>query len=183
MLCVGYLGELIEDEIGAERFGIRIVYSYDGPGLDGTLGAIRRAAPLLRERFLVLYGDTYLRLDYQRRRGAWERSGLPALMTVLRNDGRWDTSNVDLRGRARGRLRQGPPDPGDAAGSTTGSGGSNAARSTSWEGMKLDLSTLYHRLAESGQLYGYEALNRFYEIGTPSALGETDEFLRGATSG
>ena len=65
MLCVGYLGEQIEERIGREQFGIQIAYSYDGPMLDGTLGAIRRALPLLPDRFLVLYGDTYLRLDYE----------------------------------------------------------------------------------------------------------------------
>ena len=64
VLCVGYLGELIEARIGAERFGIEIDYSYDGPTLIGTLGAVRKAAPLLGDRFLVLYGDTYLRIDY-----------------------------------------------------------------------------------------------------------------------
>src|ERR1700677_773966 len=47
VLCVGYLGEQIESEIGAERFGIRIQYSFDAPLLDGTLGAIRRALPRL----------------------------------------------------------------------------------------------------------------------------------------
>ena len=65
VLCVGYLGEIIENRIGPEQYGIAIKYSYDGPGFDGTLGAIRRALPLLGDRFLVLYGDTYLRLDYR----------------------------------------------------------------------------------------------------------------------
>ena len=53
VLCVGYLGERIEERVGPEQFGIRIGYSYDAPGLDGTLGAIRRALPLLGDRFLV----------------------------------------------------------------------------------------------------------------------------------
>ena len=66
VLCVGYRGEQIESRIGGERFGIRIRYSFDAPELDGTLGAIRRALALLGERFLVLYGDTYLRIDYRR---------------------------------------------------------------------------------------------------------------------
>ena len=86
VLCVGYLGEQIEAAIGASRFGMRIRYSYDGPDLDGTLGAIRRALPLLGERFLVLYGDTYLRLDYAELARTWRASGLPAVMSVLRNE-------------------------------------------------------------------------------------------------
>src|ERR1700723_3027232 len=91
---VGYLGELIQARIGERQCGMRIRYSFDGPGLDGTLGALRRALPLLGERFLVLYGDTYLRIDYGAVARAWITSGLPAVMTVLRNDGRWDASNA-----------------------------------------------------------------------------------------
>src|SRR5207245_4155078 len=97
VLCVGYFGELIERRVGPERFGISIQYSFDAPGLDGTLGAVRRALPLLDERFLVLYGDTYLRIDYAAVARTWHASGLPAVMTVLRNEGRWDTSNVVYR--------------------------------------------------------------------------------------
>ena len=99
VLCVGYLGELIEHRIGPNRFGISIPYSYDGPSLIGTLGAIRKAAPLLGERFLVLYGDTYLRIDYGDVARVWRASDLPAVMTVLRNAGRWDTSNASFDGR------------------------------------------------------------------------------------
>ena len=54
ILCVGHLGELIEKTVGPSRFGLRIRYSHDSPSLDGTLGAIRRALPLLGDRFLVL---------------------------------------------------------------------------------------------------------------------------------
>jgi hypothetical protein len=51
----------------------------------------------LGERFLVLHGDTYLRIDYGAVARRWRESGLPAMMTVLRNEGRWATSNVIYR--------------------------------------------------------------------------------------
>ena len=40
-----------------------------------------------------------------------------------------------------------------------------------------DLSKLYERLALNGELLGFEATNRFYEIGTPQGLAETEAFL------
>jgi NDP-sugar pyrophosphorylase family protein len=40
-----------------------------------------------------------------------------------------------------------------------------------------DLAVLYERLAQTGSLYGFLATERFYEIGTPSALAETEAFL------
>jgi NDP-sugar pyrophosphorylase family protein len=40
-----------------------------------------------------------------------------------------------------------------------------------------DLSDLYHELAGRGELFGFEATERFFEIGTPASLAETGEFL------
>ena len=65
MLCVGYRGEMIEQEFGNGRnFGVELSYSFDGPELLGTGGALKKAQLLLGQRFLVLYGDSYLPIDY-----------------------------------------------------------------------------------------------------------------------
>jgi NDP-sugar pyrophosphorylase family protein len=180
VLCVGYLGELIERRVGAERFGLEIAYCYDGPELDGTLGAIRRARALLGERFLVLYGDTYLRLDYAAAARAWGDSGLPALMCVLRNEGRWDASNALY---ADGRVvtyDKRAPAP-EMRWIDYGLGGlCQAALDRAPPGTR-DLSDLYILLAREGLLCGFEAHERFYEIGTPAGLAETDAFLGGLT--
>ena len=178
VLCVGYLGELIEARIGPECAGIEVAYSYDAPELDGTLGAIRRAAPLLGERFLVLYGDTYLRVDYAGAARIWEEGGEPALMVVLRNEGRWDTSNaVYDDGRVVAYDKRAPT----AAMHWIdyGLGGLVAGALEEVPASESDLSGLYHRLAADGRLCGFEATERFYEIGTPAALAEADAFLRG----
>jgi NDP-sugar pyrophosphorylase family protein len=177
VICVGYLGEMIAEQIGREQFGMRIAYSYDSPGLDGTLGAIRRALPLLPECFLVLYGDTYLRLDYVAAVAAWRASRLPAMMTVLHNKDRWDTSNVLY---ANGRVLsydKRRPRP-DMSWIDYGLGGlERAALDLAPPGAR-DLSDLMCRLASEGLLYGFEATERFFEIGTPAALAQTDSFLR-----
>jgi NDP-sugar pyrophosphorylase family protein len=177
VLCVGHLGELVERSVGRERYGLRIAYSRDGPGLDGTLGAIRRARGLLGERFLVLYGDTYLRLDYRAAANGWLASGLPAMMTVLRNDGRWDASNaIYADGRVLAYDKQ-PP------GSRMrwidyGLGGLEQRALDLCPAGTRDLPVLFRGLAGAGVLYGFQASERFYEIGTPGALAETDAFLR-----
>lgn len=182
VLGVGYLGELIEERIGSERFGIRIAYSYDSPGLDGTLGAVRRARGLLGERFLVLYGDTYLRIDYAAAARVWEDSGLPGLMTVLRNSGRWETSNAIYA--------DGMVTAYDKAAPTVemqwvdyGLGGLTATAIDRVGPEESDLATLYRELARRGELCGFETTQRFYEIGTPAALAEADSFLRDLSTG
>jgi dolichol-phosphate mannosyltransferase len=179
VLCVGYRGEQIEGLIGSERFGVGIRYSFDAvPGLDGTLGAIRRALPLLGERFLVLYGDTYLRIDYGAVVRRWRESGLPAVMTVLRNEGRWDTSNVVYRDGMVLRHDKRSPTP-EMRWIDYGLGGLTVAALERVPASEDDLAVLYGRLAERGELLGYEASERFYEIGTTPALIETEAFLVG----
>jgi NDP-sugar pyrophosphorylase family protein len=163
--------------IGADRLGLRIDYSYDGPSPIGTLGAVRKAAPLLGERFLVLYGDTYLRLDHADAATRWGVSGCSGLMTVLRNKGRWDTSNAELRDNGRVLYDKRAP-------TTTmqwidyGLGGLRRAALDQVPGYVSDLAELYHALSLRGELFGYDVTERFYEIGTPAALIEADAFLR-----
>jgi NDP-sugar pyrophosphorylase family protein len=176
VLCVGYLGEQIQHRIGSEPFGLRIAFSFDGDQLAGTLGAIRLARSLLGERFLVLYGDTYLRIDYGAAVRRWEASGLPALMCVLHNEDRWERSNAHY---ADGRVLaydKRAPQPGMewidyGLGALTQAALDLCARDVS------DLAALYRELARARLLCGFEAQQRFLEIGTPTALKQTDKLL------
>jgi N-acetyl-alpha-D-muramate 1-phosphate uridylyltransferase len=177
VLCVGYRGEQIQSRIGTSCHGVSIAYSHDGPELDGTLGAIRRALPLLGERFLVLYGDTYLRVDYRAASRAWHDSGLPALMVVLRNEGRWDASNAVFAHDRVLAYDKRAPTP-EMRWIDYGLGGLTAAALELVDEHQSDLAPLYSELARRGELFGREAVERFYEIGTPAALRETDAFLR-----
>ncbi len=176
VLCVGYLGELIEQRIGSSQFGIDIGYSYDRPTPIGTLGAVRKAAPALGDRFLVLYGDTYLRLDYRAVVAGWEESGLPALMTVLRNEGQWDVSNVYFDGTRVTSYDKRAPVP-EMSWIDFGLGGLRAQTLELLPDTSDDLADLYHELARRGELFGFEATERFFEIGTPESLAETGAFL------
>jgi NDP-sugar pyrophosphorylase family protein len=178
VLCVGYLGELIEARIGAERFGIDIRYSFDAPGLDGTLGALRRALPLLGERFLVINGDTYLPIDYAAAARAWHACGRPALMGVLHNQGRHETSNAHFAdGLVLAYDKRAPR--GKMEWVDCGLGGFEAVVIEQSVDDGRELPKLLARLASERKLCGFEASERYYEIGTPSALAETDAFLRG----
>jgi NDP-sugar pyrophosphorylase family protein len=176
VLCVGYRGDQIEEEIGPDRFGIRIDYSHDAPELDGTLGAIRRARPLLPDCFLVLYGDTYLRLDYGAAASAWLASGMLGLMTVYRNDDRYDTSNVvyeNSRIVLYSKTLRSPA----MRWIDYGLGGLRSEALAFVDEEERDLSALYQELSGASELFGYEATERFYEIGTPSSLAEAAGFL------
>jgi NDP-sugar pyrophosphorylase family protein len=113
VFCVGCLGEQVQETLGdGSRWGMNLQYVFDGPGLLGTGGALRRALPLLGESFFVLYGDSYLECDYAAVEQAFRGSGKLGLMTVYCNDDLWDRSNLLFR---QGRIvrydkRQRTPD-------------------------------------------------------------------------
>jgi NDP-sugar pyrophosphorylase family protein len=176
VLCVGYLGDQIEDTIGHSQFDITIDYSYDGPELLGTLGAIRRAVPLLGPRFLTLYGDTFLRIDFQMFDAAWQTSGLPGAMAVLRNHNEGGPSNAVFSSGLVTQFDKQRPTPG-MEWIDYGLGGLEAKTLDMVVPEVADLAVLHRQLAQQGKLFGFEATHRFYEIGTPAALEETEQFL------
>lgn len=178
VLCVGHLGEQIEAVIGdGAAHGLTVRYRYDPPQLAGTAGAVRGALDLLPEDgFFVLYGDTYLRVDYRGVEARFRQSGAPALMTVLRNEGRWDVSNARVAGELIAAYDKVLPSP-DMAWIDYGlSVLTHRALSVVAE-HEPDLATVFTELARRGELAAYEAIERFYEIGSPAAREETAAFL------
>lgn len=178
VLCVGHLGEMIEREFGdGSGYGVRLDYSFDGPKLLGTGGALRQALAKLGERFFVLYGDSYLPIDYRAVAEFFTRSGKLGCMTVYRNEGRYDTSNVvfqngeiavyDKKAKRpemqhidyglslfqRDVLERYPAD------------------------QPFDLAEVMMDLVAQRQLAGFEVPERFYEIGSPAGLAELDALL------
>jgi MurNAc alpha-1-phosphate uridylyltransferase len=176
VFCVGYRAELFDAALGdGKRFGLELTFISDGEDLLGTAGAVRRALPLLGDRFLVLYGDTFLRIDYRGVVEAFEQHGLPGLMTVLHDRGSLLPSNAAVVGNRVVAYDKAAPPPG-AEWIDYGLSVYDAdvfARYAS-----SDLAAVQRELAAAGELAAYVAEERFYEIGTPAALRETEEFLR-----
>ena len=180
VLCVGYRGEMIEKEFGdGSRLGVELTYSFDGPELLGTGGALKKALPLLGERFFVLYGDSYLPIDYAAPARAFLASGKLGLMTVFRNEGRWDTSNVRFEDGAIKTYDKEQRTP-EMRYIDYGLGVLNPIALSRWPAGKVfNLADVYQELIGQGELAGYEIHQRFYEIGSPEGLAELDAMLRG----
>jgi N-acetyl-alpha-D-muramate 1-phosphate uridylyltransferase len=178
VLCLGYLGEMIEQRYGdGAALGIRIRYSFDGPILLGTGGAIKRASPLLPDAFFVLYGDSYLPIDFQAVAAAFIEAGQPALMTVYANADAWDTSNVWFeQGRIRlySKREKLPEMRFIDYGLTVCT---RQIFDDSPSDVPFNLADTLERLSRKGQLAGHEVYQRFYEIGSPSGLAELDQLL------
>ena len=178
VLCVGHLGEMICDVVAHEQFEMTIDYSHDGQTLLGTGGALRKALPKLGETFFVLYGDSYLTCSLHDVGNAYKQSTLPALMTVCKNDGKWDRSNVLYEaGRI---LRYDKRNPLLTMRHIDyGLNVLSASPLRNWNASdNFDLSDLLTQLSDLGQLAGYEVSERFYEIGSHQGLLETKHFLQ-----
>jgi MurNAc alpha-1-phosphate uridylyltransferase len=178
VLCVGYRGGQIQEFAGdGNRFGLHLDYAFDGPQLLGTGGAVRRALPLLGEAFFVLYGDSYLPCDYLAVERKFLSSGKPALMTVYRNEGRWDKSNVEFSGDRiliYDKLQRTPR-------MEHIDYGLGVLRSTAFDALAedqpADIAGVYQDLLRRGELAAYEVRERFYEIGSFEGIRELEEFI------
>jgi len=152
-------------------------YSYDGPRLLGTGGSLRRAAPLLGELFWVVYGDSYTDIDYRGVLSEFARRDVLGLMTVLRNDDRWDRSNVVFRDGRLIRYDKHARTPE----MTHIDYGVALLRRAALERIPSDqpsdLADLYRELVDEGLMAGHEVMRRFYEIGSPEGLQETRVFF------
>jgi len=179
VICCGHLGEQIEAFVqDGSRFGLRVQYSHDGERLLGTGGALKQALPLLGEAFFVMYGDSYLIQPVAPVWQAFRESGMLALMSVFRNEGRWDTSNVEFRGGRILRYEKGTTDS-DMQHIDYGLGVLHSDVFRWWPFPDaFDLQSLYRMLVKDGLLAGYEVAHRFYEIGSHEGLKETDALLR-----
>lgn len=178
VLCVGHLGEMIREEFGDGRpLGLEIQYSFDGPVLLGTGGAIKQAAPLLGSAFFVMYGDSYLPIDFA---DVWSRyleSAKPALMTVFPNYGKWEISNVWFEDNQIRRYSKKDRLP-EMQYVDYGLSVFRNDTFDKFESKKhYDLADLMTALAERGEMAGYVARERFYEIGSHTGLEELNTYL------
>jgi len=179
VLCVGYRGEQITAVVGdGSRYGVGVEYVFDGPRLLGTGGALRRALPMLGHAFFVLYGDSFLPVNFSEVEKAFFSTGKPAVMTVLRNQNLWDKSNVCFEDGAVVEYNKRAPRP-EMAHIDYGLSVISAEVLMRYsDGEVFDLADVYHQLSVAGDLAGFEVRERFYEMGSPDGLAQTETYLQ-----
>jgi NDP-sugar pyrophosphorylase family protein len=178
VLCIGFLGEMIQEAVGdGSQWGMRVSYSHDGSSLQGTGGALRLALPLLGEVFFILYGDSYLPINFSEVEKTYAASGKKGLMTVLKNKNRWDRSNVEFDvgkiieyNKTIIRPQMHYIDYGLSL--LQGS-----VLKVYPAGQSLDLSKVYNDLSLAGELAGHEVFDRFYEVGSHQGIADIQSYF------
>jgi NDP-sugar pyrophosphorylase family protein len=179
---IGYLGQQIREFVGdGSQWQIKVEYVDEGEKLLGTGGALRLAydSNLLEENFFVIYGDSFLPINYKNIWDYFKQNSFPALMTVLKNQNQWDKSNVLFKGN---HLLYDKSHP------TTDFhhidyGASIFRKSTVAEYIpsqeKIDLADIFHELSLQNKLSGFEVQQRFFEIGSLHGLADFEQLLKG----
>ena len=179
--CLGFLGEIVEEYI-KENFAESFIlsFSYDKDPLLGTGGAIVNAFSFLPETFFITYGDSYLDINYKDVYITYmdKRDENIGLMTVFRNSGKWDESNViftndmiELYSKKNKTSLMNYIDFGLGI-------LSKCHFSKKIAGNNFDLSEIYETLSIKKKLYGFEVFNRFYEVGSFSGIDDFSNHLK-----
>jgi len=174
VLCVGKHGERIESYLKhAPDSGLDIALSFDGDKQLGTGGALKKALPLLSDPFFILYGDSFLNLDYLQIYKRFQENNDLALMTVFHNKDQWDVSNIVYKNDRiftydkKNRI----------ADMNYIDYGLGLIHKRSFDYMPdegpFDLAQLYLILVQRGEMMGYEVFDRFYEVGSFDGLEQT----------
>ena len=184
ILCVGHLGQAIRQTVGdGSAWGVKVRYVDEGAELRGTGGALRLAGDqgVLEPVFFMMYGDSFLPIDFRAIGAYFERRIEPALMTVMRNAGRWDSSNACFDGDRVTRYDKSTP---NAPGMAYIDYGLSLFRRDALmarlpAAKRYDIADYFKALSHAGELAGYEIRERFYEIGSPAGLNDLKTFVAG----
>jgi NDP-sugar pyrophosphorylase family protein len=179
VLCLGHKAKEIMDFVEKEEFfGLDIEYSVENQSL-GTGGALKYAQDKLGDVFGVLYGDSYLPFDYKKVFLNFENSDNLGIMTIFRNENRFDRSNVMITSEGQFKYSK----------KVTNSEmmyidyGFSILRKESLMEFRtkdrFDLSDLFENLSNLSKMEFFEVQERFYEVGSFRGIFELESYLRG----
>ena len=178
VFCVSYKSGIVQEYLGdgSDR-GIKIRYSLDGDTQLGTGGAIQKALPKLGKVFGVIYGDSYLPINYEAVENNFSNSKCKALMTIYKNHNQFDSSNVEFHDGKLIDYQKGS-DNKNMQHIDYGITFFREEAFRPWiDQSSFDLSVVCHQLAKNGQLGGFEVYERFYEIGSVQGIEEISQYL------
>ncbi|MCK4364986.1 MAG: NTP transferase domain-containing protein [Thermoplasmatales archaeon] len=174
VLCVGYLSEKIEDYFGnGSKFGVNIQYSHDGDKPLGPIGAVKNAESLLEDEFFIMYGDSYLTVDFQKAYSFFNQNNKLGLMVVYKNNDKYDKSNLKIKNNLAVSYGEKDADYIDYGTSML----SKKALNLIPENTFYTTGDFFILLIQKQELLTFETKKRFYHIGTLQALEEFREFI------
>ncbi len=177
IICTGFLGDLIKKEISKIKPPLNIEIRNDGNKLKGTGGAIKSCLDILDDHFFVTWGDTHLPICLEETERDFLEQNKPCLMTLLKNLNQWDASNVIYKS---GLVEEYNKKDASTEMEYIDYGISVFSKKIFEEESLpdiFDLGDLVSQLAGRREIAGKEVKKRFYEIGSPEGLKETQDYF------
>ena len=179
VICSGFLGNKIKNFIGdGLQYNLSIKYSFDGETLLGTGGALKKAINLLPNNFFVIYGDSFLPINFEEIKKFYFDNKIENLITIYKNNNRFDKSNIvfkDNRIVNYDKIKNFQDMQYIDYGLSILS---KSSLQNYHNKKKFDLGDLFKSLSVENKLYGLEVFKRFYEIGSYEGIKETNKFLK-----
>lgn len=176
LLCLGKHSTQIIDYLELNsKFGLNIKYSLEKEKL-GTGGAISNVYSKLDDYFGILYGDSYLQINFKRIEKYYKKKNKLGLMTVYKNNGLYDRSNIIYKNKKIVKYEKELQDD-EMKFIDYGFGIIDKSVFRKRRG-NLDLANIYKELLSKNELASYRVKKRFYEIGSFQGMEETSEFLK-----
>lgn len=184
VLCIGHHGQQIIERFGdGGAFGVEIAYSQEGEQLLGTGGALKNAEPLLDDAFMMMWGDSYLLLDYAAIWRAFQAQDLSAMMVVFRNHNQRVPSNLVVDDGKVTVYDKWVEDPGKVYIDEGLTCLCKEVLERVPNGEPFAIEEVFRDLAAQGKLAAYETDQPFYEIGSPQGIAELETLLLEQESG
>ena len=181
IICIGHLGSKIKKFVGTgKKFNLNVKYSYEKKLL-GTGGAVKNALPMIKKNFFILYGDTYLPINFTNIQNKYKRLKSSALITIYKNQNKFDKSNVFFNGKSivyNKKIHQEKMKYIEYGLSIF-----NKKIFKYFNNKKrFDLSELFSILSKKKLLNYFIVKKRFYEIGSTSGLKDSRKYLKSVYS-
>ena len=178
VICTAHLGNQIKDYVGdGSKYNLKVSYSDDGDKLLGTGGSLKKASRILGENFFILYGDSFLPINFSLVEKSYFRQKKPALMTVFKNNDHGDKSNVYFKNKCVLYNKKNPQKNMNYI-----DYGLNVVKGSIFYNFPtnkmFDLSDVFEDLSNKSLLAGLEIYDRFYEIGSINGLNDTIDFFK-----
>ena len=182
VLCVGHFAEKIVNYFAdGSKFGVKLTYSFETNQLLGTGGALKNAASHLQSDFFVMYGDSYLPINFITIENFFRAAKAKACMVVYKNNAKYDKSNVIYRDNLVIKYDKSNTTPDMHYIDYGLSILTKDILTMLPENSPADLADLFKKLAHKNELLGYETTERFYEIGSQTGLQDFTQYINKKT--
>jgi MurNAc alpha-1-phosphate uridylyltransferase len=177
VLCLGHRANEIQDFVGnGHSYGLTVDYSIEDISL-GTAGALHKAKDYLGQCFGVLYGDTYLPIDYLQIISYFRSINSPALLTIYQNSNRYDQSNVNyVKGQIVTYSKKRRTRDMQFIDSGLSIFQSEVLSEIAPDSV-IDLSDILETLVAKKQVVGYQIFERFFEVGSFQGIVDLSRHL------